>query len=378
MRITQIVPSLEARHGGPSRSVYELSVALASGGHEVSLLATGPGPDESRRAGNLSIEVFHRDRPTSLCPSAGLRARLRNLDSDVIQHHSLWLRTLHYAHVSSQSKDAGFVISPRGMMSGWAWRHHAWKKRLARSLVHPGALKAANGWHATSPEEAADIRARGFDQPVCIAPNGVSIPSPAESEEARQAWLELCPEAARMPVALFHSRFHPKKRVLELIDLWVEHGPRDWLLLMVGIPESYRVAELEDYIHRSLGAGRVRVFDGIGRPPPYPVASIFLLPSHSENFGLAIAEALAHGVPALVTDTTPWTELNANGAGWCVPWADYPAALAAAVAEGASRLRERGAAGRIWVAEAYSWEKPARALVEFYGRINGSKTSAPA
>src|SRR2546430_12699827 len=56
----------------------------------------------------------------------------------------------------------------------------------------------------------------------------------------------------------------------------------------------------------------VQAFDGTGVPPPYAVASLFLLPSHSENFGLVIAEAMAHGVPPLVTDTTPKKTLNAS------------------------------------------------------------------
>jgi len=376
MRIAQIVPSLEERHGGPSKSVYDLSRALARAGHDVELLATGPGPDESRVEGRLRIEIFHRDWPQDICPSAGLRARLGQLEADVIQHHSLWLRTLHYAYRCADRTGARFVISPRGMMTEWAWHHHGWRKQVARRLVHPGALEAVQGWHATSAEELADIAARGFHQPACLAPNGVEGSSEAATAAAAAHWHELCPETERQPVALFYSRFHRKKRVLELIDLWIEQGPRDWLLLLVGIPEDYKVEELEDYVLRSLGAGRIRVFNGIEQPLPYAVASLFLLPSRSENFGLAISEALAHGVPALVTDSTPWSVLNDLGGGWCVPWSDYPAALSAAVAEGPEKLRARGIAARAWILAEYSWEKPARALLEFYEKLKRAASSA--
>jgi glycosyltransferase involved in cell wall biosynthesis len=159
--------------------------------------------------------------------------------------------------------------------------------------------------------------------------------------------------------------------VIELIDIWLEHGPKDWLLLLVGIPQDYTPGMLEEYALRGGGTGRVRAFTGVNRPPPYAAASLFLLPSHNENFGLVVAEALAHGVPALVTDTLPWRELNANGAGWCVPWAQYPEALRAAVAEEPDRLRSRGAIGRAWVERDYSWEKPARALAGFYEGLAG-------
>ena len=174
---------------------------------------------------------------------------------------------------------------------------------------------------------------------------------------------------ARRPVALFYSRFHRKKRVLDLIDAWLANAPPDWLLLLVGIPEEYEPAMLEDYALKSAGAGRVRAFSGAGRPAPYPVASLFLLPSHNENFGLVIAEAMANGVPVLVTDTTPWRELNRNEFGWCVPWGEYGTALRAACEEAPAQLRSRGAKAREWVLREFSWAKPARALADFYAGL---------
>ena len=366
MKLCEIVPSLEVRHGGPSKSVRDLSGALAGAGHEVSLLATGPGPDSATREGSLQVETFHRGWPQRLAPSAGLRRALGRSDAEVFHHHSLWLRTLHYAHRAAARRRAVLVVSPRGMMSVWAWHHHRWRKRLARFLIHPGALADVRGWHATSDEEAAEIRALGFKQPICVAPNGVAIPSTEQMERAAEHWHAACPEAGERPVALFYSRFHRKKRVIELIDVWLEHGPRDWLLLLVGIPQDYTPGMLEEYAMRTGGPGRIRAFTGANRPPPYAAASLFLLPSHNENFGLVVAEALAHGVPALVTDTMPWRALNTNGGGWCVPWARYPETLRAAVAEAPERLKARGATGRAWVGREYAWDKPARALAEFY------------
>ena len=175
--------------------------------------------------------------------------------------------------------------------------------------------------------------------------------------------------SAEKPVALFYSRFHRKKRLLELIDSWLENAPRDWLLLVVGIPEDYTPSSLEAYVLRAGHAGRVRAFDGFGHPPPYAVASLFVLPSHGENFGLSIAEALASGVPALVTTATPWSGLNTNGAGWCVPWSEYGAALKAATAEAPETLKARGAVGRKWALNDYSWSKPASILSNFYATL---------
>jgi glycosyltransferase involved in cell wall biosynthesis len=202
-----------------------------------------------------------------------------------------------------------------------------------------------------------------------VAPNGVNAPSAANLEQAAAHWREACPEAFQRPTALFYSRLHSKKRVIELIDLWVEQAPSDWLLLVVGIPEAYTVEQLTEYVSRGLGRDRVRVFDGTSVPPPYVAASLFLLPSHSENFGLVIAEALAHGLPVMVTDTTPWLSLNAAGHGWCVPWERFGETLRSALAEGPSALRQRGAGARAWVLAEYAWEKSARLLADFYQQL---------
>jgi len=371
MKLCQIVPSLEERHGGPSQSVYALGDALAQAGHDVELLATEPGPGGERMDGDLRVRIFRRGWPERICPSAGLRAALEASDATVFHHHSIWLRTLHYAHRSARRHGATFVLSPRGMMSAWAWHHRSWRKRMAHLLIHPGALAAVEGWHATSTEEEAEIRTLGFKQPVCVAPNGVDRPVDADVAHAAEHWHGACPASAKRPVALFYSRFHQKKRVLELIDLWLEHGPADWLLLLVGIPQDYTPDMLERYVMRASGAGRVQAFAGVNRPPPYAVASLFVLPSHNENFGLVIAEAMAHGVPALVTDTTPWSALNTDARGWCVPWAGFPAAVQAATAEGPARLRERGARAQAWVLREFSWEKSAETLAAFYRELAG-------
>lgn len=349
-----------------------LCAALAASGQEVELYATHPAAaraGERRTVGRLQTTEFRRDWPSRLCVSAGLRAAVHATTAEIVHHHALWLRTLHYAHQAARQRNVPLVVSPRGMMSAWAWQFHPTRKRLARAVVHPGAFEAVAGWHATSADEAADIRALGFNQPICVAPNGVEPATPAEVAAAAEHWREACPAVQDQPVALFYSRLHQKKRVLELIDVWLEHGPTDWLLLIVGLPQDYTPATLEAHVQRRSGRGRVAVFSGAGRPAPYAVASLFLLPSHNENFGLVIAEAMAHGVPVLVTDTTPWAAVQPEQLGWCVPWAQYAPALRAATAEGPERLRAKGARAREWVLREFSWLRSARLLDDFYAAL---------
>lgn len=377
MKLCHIVPSLEEQHGGPSKSVSALCHALATAGHHVDLFTTRPG---ALRSGSVEREVdpriisFRRDWPDRLCRSAGLRSALMSETPEIVHHHSIWLRTLDYARAGAKRAKAALVLSPRGMMSRWAWHHHHWRKQIAMQLVHPGAFSAVAGWHVTSPEEEQEIRALGYTEPICVAPNGVDEPTPDDIASATAYWNTECPETATRPVALFYSRFHPKKRVLELIDLWLEKAPTDWLLLLVGIPQEYSPEMLDRYVVNMSGSGRVRAFNGIGRPPPYAVASLFLLPSHSENFGMAIAEAMAHRVPVVVTDSTPWSEVNTQQCGWCVAWGQFGSALTAATAETGATLRARGEKARAWVLEKYSWRHTAEKLSEFYARLRPAVT----
>lgn len=369
MRVCHIVPSLEERHGGPSRSVRALAHAEAALGVPVELLATlEPGRAmDMAFPGRAAIHVFPRETPRWLCRSTGLATHLSEHSCDLIHNHALWLLTLRYARDAARRHRAPLVLSPRGMLSGWAYEHRRWRKRLAELFVHPGAFRAAAGWHATSPEERDDIHALGFKQPICVSPNGVPLPEAAELAAARLVWQRLCPAAQSRPVAVFYSRFHRKKRVRELIDLWLSSPRGDWLLLVAGTAEDYTAAELSTAY---AGAGeRVAVFDGTGQPPPYAIASLFLLPSHSENFGLVIAEALAAGVPALVTDTTPWSGLAAHGCGWCTSWENYAAALGAALTTSPAELTAMGRRGRDWAAREFSWARAAGLLVAFYRHL---------
>lgn len=371
MRLCHIVPSLAERHGGPSKSVRALANHAVDAGATVELLATSvPGddfaPSEEDRA---RIKIFPRITPQWLVRSPELHEHLMVTPSHCIHHHSLWLLSLRYAAAAARHHGAPLIISPRGMMNAWAWRHRRWRKRLAEMFVHPGVFQQAAGWHATSAEEASDIHRLGFRQPVCVSPNGVDMPTEAELAAARAFWQELCPAVRSRPVALFYSRLHRKKRVRELIDLWLSAPRGDWLLLIVGTPEGYTPAGLADEVANLGQSENIVVLDGTGRPAPYAIASLFLLPSHSENFGLVIAEALAAGVPALVTDSTPWSDLTPNRAGWCVPWEDYAETLTQALLHPPQELKGMGRSGRAWVGRDFSWTRAAGLLHGFYRHL---------
>ncbi|MCU0792648.1 MAG: glycosyltransferase [Opitutaceae bacterium] len=370
--VLHITSSLDPRHGGPSRTVPALAAAQLAAGAYVQLATVGPVPPGFvARFPGLPVHAFSaRPGPlgAALACATGMESFLRRTPARAIHVHGVWLRPLHYAALAAAHQRIPLIIAPRGMLEPWARAHHAWKKRLAAAFVHPRAFAAAAGWHATSQQEADHLRAL-FAAPVCVAPNGVAEPAPAHSAPARAAWLAAYPELHDTRVALFYGRLHAKKRVAELISLWRSRPRPGWTLLVAGIPEGHTIAELASLATAGVvprASAPVVVADGRALPAPYPLAELFLLPSHSENFGQAVAEALVAGVPVLVTDTLPWRELNVVGAGRSVAWADYPAALDELLAQPREQLLAAGSAGRTWVSREFTWAAAARRLLDFY------------
>lgn len=384
MRVAQVVPDLDPASGGPATNVPRLSMALARLGVEVELHWVGALPEPWRdtdmaRLPGLSLYPAAPAWPQRLRRSPGLRRHLLDSRCDLVHAHCLWQRPLGYALAAAQTRRRPLVISPRGMLNPWPLRRSRLKKLLARALVHPGAFARAAGWHATAESEAGHIRALGFRQPICIAPNGIEAPRD-DGDSAHAHYLARWPELRDRRVLLFYSRFHPKKRIRELLDDFAALAAArpEWHLLAVGLPEGHTVDALRAQA-RTLGIeARCTIVDGRHEPKPYALAELFVLPSHDENFGSVVAEALAAGVPVLTTTGTPWEHLDGLRAGAWVEPDRFRDALARLTAHAPEALRAAGARGRRYVLETFEWARVAARLRDFYAeRIQRARAEAP-
>jgi glycosyltransferase involved in cell wall biosynthesis len=238
-------------------------------------------------------------------------------------------------------------------------------KPLFWKVVQRPSLAAVNCFHATAQSEYEDIRRMGFRQPVCLIPNGIDIP-------AHGAGFDL-PERT----LLFLGRAHPNKGLDTLIRAWnkVSGQLPAWKLRIVGDSSDNYLDEMKQ-LAASLAAPKVEftgALYGANKFQAYREAEAYILPSYSENFGVTVAEALAHGVPAIVTKGAPWSGLNEVGAGY---WVDLTVdCLAAAIlsmcVQDRPALQLMGARGKEWMVTEYSWHSVAKQMAEVYEWLLG-------
>jgi glycosyltransferase involved in cell wall biosynthesis len=375
MRIAMVVPDLSPSSGGPAWNVPALAEALVKDGVVVDLHTLGSIPVTS--SSGVGYRVTLPAVPRRLGRSPDMRRNLLSSHVDLVHAHCLWMYPLEYAAKAAHANHMPLVISPRGMLAPWALTRSPLKKAVAARLIHPTAFRVASAWHATSNQEESDIRAYGMRQPVFTVPNGVH--RPPEEDIGVAYYRRQAPELAGRRVLLFYSRFHAKKRVLELIADFAGLASRhpQWHLLVVGIAEQFSIERLREEAAQAGVAERTTVLDGLNAPKPYGVAELMALPTFDENFGQVVAEALAAGLPVITTTRTPWAILNELPAGRWVPIDQFTRELEGLLAMEPGELAAAGTRGREWILANLEWSAVARRMREAYAAIIAEGKTSP-
>jgi glycosyltransferase involved in cell wall biosynthesis len=171
---------------------------------------------------------------------------------------------------------------------------------------------------------------------------------------------------------VFLSRIDPKKGLEMLISIWARLAQDypDWELTIAGplgdhYANSVQALAAESRAPRISFAGQV---SGLAKQTLLSSASLVVLPTYSENFGIAIAEALAHGTPVVTTTGTPWSDLPDKGAGWWVAPSEAPieTALRTAMSLPMTTLTGMGQRGRSWMEADFGWRQIATNMQATY------------
>lgn len=321
--------------------------------------------------------------PAAFGWSTGLDEAIDGEAIDVVHVHGLWMYVSLAARRWHARTGRPFVVSPHGHLDPWALRNAGWKKLVAGFLFERANLRASACIHALCEAEHQAIRAYGLRNPVAVIPNGVDPPPPAPT--APPAWRAALPADAK--VLLFLGRVDPQKGLLPLVEGWARLQAQRaeagrWHLVIAG-PAQDRYARTVSGAVESLNlGGRVHVVGpqfGAEKEATFAAADAFVLPSVSEGLPMAVLEAWARGLPAILTDHCHLPE------GWFAGAAIRTEPNAAAIAGSLGefvrfppeRLRVMSAAARALVARRFSWPAVAADLEAVYRWVAG-ETGPPA
>lgn len=365
-----MVGGLAPSNGGPAYSVPRLCCALKGARAEASIITLEEQSSAERNDTTFFSPIASTVpvlRHLKLSPAMYRGLRQSVVSADIIHSHGLWIAPNVYAGHAADHGGKPLVVSPRGMLAPEALQFSRIKKKVVWKLWQGPAYRNALLWHATSSQEADNIREFGIDAPIAVIPNGVDL----TDQLALHA-----PVKSRRTV-LFISRIHPKKGLPFLIQAWEELSKDlpDWQLVIAGPDEAGHRAALEKTV-RQRQISRVSF-----RGPVYGEvkdalladADLFVLPTISENFGIAVAEALGAGVPAIVTKGAPWSGLQTQKCGWWVEQGVEPLliALKEATSLSASERRVMGLRGREWMQRDFGWEAIGHQMASVYRWIAG-------
>lgn len=361
--VMQMTGSVSRLAGGPFESVRRTSQELMATGCDVSVCALRDemsledavewSPVVPRLIDGLPAQLYGWSR--------GWRQALDREMPSVVHIQGLWLAHLGVADRWCRNRGRPLVVSPRGMLEPWAMQYKRWKKALAWGLLEARIVKRAACIHATSESEADAVRRLGISVPIAVIPNGIDIPNERPVDRSGHS----------KNVMLFLSRIHPKKGLPLLVEAWAKVRPKTWELAIVGPDECGHEAEVRALCQKFAIADCVRFYGpcyGERKKNLFRNSDVFVLPTYSENFGMAVAEALSWGLPVITTTGCPWRSIVEARCGWWVaPTVEGMVwAIGEAVATGRECRSEMGKRGRLMVMRDLSWGRVAGELREIY------------
>ena len=285
---------------------------------------------------------------------------------NLIDVQGLWSSASLFNLIYNKLRPTPYIVTPRGMLEKWAMSQSYFKKLIYYHLIEKYHLKNATCLRATSDMEMNTFKKLGFKNKIINIPNSIKIPTLNQKIKFK---------IKKKKRILFLNRIHEKKGISELLNAWkhIHNKYLDWELVICGFDENgYRDKMIK--LSNDLKLNRVVWKDfvmGKDKDKLFRSSDLFVLLSHSENFGLSIAEALSFGLPVITTTNTPWKDLEKYKCGWCIDlkMKKIVKTIENAICLNPKKMILMGKRGRAWVVRDFSDQSIAPKLQSAYNWI---------
>lgn len=385
MKVLHVIPSLSHVHGGPTRAMRLIEQALLARGVEVETATTdddGPGARSGKPCGvplqedGVVRRYFARRLAFyKVAPGFAWWIWRHARNYDLVHIHALFSFTSVPAAWAARLLGVPYVVRPLGTLNRYGVEmRRPWLKRLSLKFIEGPILRHAAAVHFTAEAERVEAEALGIPMRGVVIPLGIEGSPSADGG----IFLERFPMLRDARIALYLSRLDPKKNVEGLLRAFAScvPGMPDVRLAIAGegapdyVESLHRLARDLGLGERVLWTGRL---DGDMKAGAFAAAQVFVLPSHSENFGIAAAEALMAGLPCVLGEGVAISgEVAAAGAGLSV--STEPQDIARALREllaDETRRAEMGERAAELARERYSLAAMGARLARLYEEIAG-------
>ena len=386
MKILHVIPSLAAVRGGPSIAVIEMVRNLKSIGVDVEIVTTN---DDGNTLLDVPLNILHeyqkvpvrffsrfspfihqvREFAFSIDLTVWLWKHLR--DYDLLHIHAIFSYTSTIAMAIARVQNVPYINSPHGLLCDWSLKQGALKKWIYFGLIEKVNLHNAQTLQLSSAQEQKELDLLDWNLSSFILPHGLDFPEAIAN--AREKLRQMLNIPLETPVILFLSRLHPKKGLDYLIPALAKlrDQNKNFAFVLAGSGSAEYEVELDCLLRKNNLDNltyKLGFVEGDKKNICLQGADLYVLTSHSENFGISVLEALASGTPVLVTSGVALADLvKSQNLGWVVQLeTDAITSIIQEILESPETIKQKGDRAAEYIIENYSWDKIAASLLKTY------------
>lgn len=383
MKVLHVCSSLDPEAGGTTAALIGMVEAQTSAGIEASVIYTFQKPSSTvlaDRLKNNGVRVYAVGptiSPLKLHRKLAPICRLATSSVDVVHIHALWEQIQHVAAKTARKQQIPYIISPHGMLDPWSLGQSKLKKAAYMFWRARKNLNRATAIHFTDDAEAQLTVPLDLKAPALVEPLGLDLDE-FSTLPACDSFRNKHPQLDEHPFLLFLGRLHPKKGIEILLNAFALLDNPNLMLAIVGPPHSDEYLATLKSMASALGIAERVLMVGMLRGPdriePLVDASLFILPSYQENFGIAVVESLACGTPVIISDRVNiHGRITTENLGAVVPPAPEPLAKAIeAWMADADKRNQAATRCREYARKEFDWPTIGRRWQNHYAKMSES------